>query len=156
MDNLSGLRNFQLFAISEKGNISNQKLRNCWVAKTLMSSKILCKLSSFSKKIYPKLFAISVQIFRDSWNTLSIFKDFLQKASSENDKHMLMKQKYNSAQLLPSRVTKGGKPCLHSALTHIQNIDMKKMSNKFVRGNNHIFGWFCRHAIALILETKCP
>ena len=34
---LSDLYNFQLFASSIEGNISHQKLRNCWVAKKLMS-----------------------------------------------------------------------------------------------------------------------
>jgi len=34
---LSNLSNFQLFASSIEGNISHEKLRNCWVAKKLMS-----------------------------------------------------------------------------------------------------------------------
>ena len=34
---LSDLCNFQRFASSIEGNISHQKLRNCWVAKKLMS-----------------------------------------------------------------------------------------------------------------------
>ena len=48
--NLNSLCNFQLSGINNKGNIGNQKLRNCWVAKTLMSSFILFKVWSFSKR----------------------------------------------------------------------------------------------------------
>ena len=34
---LTNLLNFQLFASNIDGNISHQKLRNCWVAKVLTS-----------------------------------------------------------------------------------------------------------------------
>ena len=40
---LSSLGKFQLFAIHKNGTSYNQKLRHCWVAKTLMSSYSLCK-----------------------------------------------------------------------------------------------------------------
>ena len=50
--------NFQLFAVNSKTNGSNQKLQNCWVAKTLMSPYILCKVCGVSKRISTKLFGI--------------------------------------------------------------------------------------------------
>ena len=76
---------FQLFAINNKENCSSQRLRKCWLAKTFMSStdsvRYICS---------------DAQSFRDNWNfydVLSIFKDFiLLLASSENDKHTLMRQ----------------------------------------------------------------
>ena len=51
----------ELFANSNKENIGSQKLRNYWVA---MSSYILCKARSFSKKISSKLFGIPGWKFR--------------------------------------------------------------------------------------------
>ena len=45
----------ELFSNNNKENIGSQKLRNYWVA---MSSYILCKARSFSKKISSKLFGI--------------------------------------------------------------------------------------------------
>ena len=56
----------QLFAINNKENSSKQKLQNCWMAKTLMNSYILCKNWDFSKRISPKLFGISGPNFRDN------------------------------------------------------------------------------------------
>ena len=38
-----------------QGNGSNQKLQNCGVAKTLMSSYILCKVWDLSERICPKV-----------------------------------------------------------------------------------------------------
>ena len=43
--NLTNLCNFQLFASNSEENISDQKLRNCWVQKN--KRYILCKISSF-------------------------------------------------------------------------------------------------------------
>ena len=43
--NLTNLCNFQLFASNSEENISDQKLRNCWVQKN--KRDILCKISSF-------------------------------------------------------------------------------------------------------------
>ena len=40
--NLNSLCNFKLFASTFEGNISHQKLRNCWVAK-----KLKLKLQNF-------------------------------------------------------------------------------------------------------------
>ena len=51
----------ELFANNNKENIGSQKLRNYWVA---MSSYILCKARSFSKKISSKLFGIPGGKFR--------------------------------------------------------------------------------------------
>ena len=48
--NLSSLCKIQLFAINNKENSSNQKLRKNWAAKTVMSSYILCKIWGFSKE----------------------------------------------------------------------------------------------------------
>ena len=69
-------------------------LYNCWVVKTLMSSYILCKFSGFSKKISPKLFAISGSNFQRELKLLFSFniQRFNSLASSDNDKHMIMKQ----------------------------------------------------------------
>ena len=62
--NLSSLSKFRLFAINNKGNSSNQILRNYWVAKTLMSSHILCKVRNFFKRISLKLFGTSGSNFQ--------------------------------------------------------------------------------------------
>jgi len=83
---LSNLCNFQLFAIfssfasSIEGNIRHQKLRNCWVAKKLMSRTSPVKFGVFR---------------RENLNcyALSIFRVFILLASSDSDKHMLMRQK---------------------------------------------------------------
>ena len=50
---LSDLCNFQLFASSIEGNISHQKLRNCWVAKKLMSHTSLVKFRVFRREFLP-------------------------------------------------------------------------------------------------------
>jgi len=47
---LSNLCNFQLFASSIEGNISHQKLRNCWVAKKLMSRTSPVKFGVFRRE----------------------------------------------------------------------------------------------------------
>ena len=44
------LSNFQLFASSIEGNIRHQKLRNCWVAKKLMSRTFPVKFRVFSRE----------------------------------------------------------------------------------------------------------
>ena len=62
----SSLRYFQLFSVYNKGNISNQKPRNFWVAKTLMSLYILRKFWVFQRELlrnYP-----SGSNFRGNWN----------------------------------------------------------------------------------------
>ena len=77
--NLSNVCNFQPFASNNKENSSNRKLRNCWVAKTLMSPYIVCLFSRFSKIISPRLFGISGSNFHDNLNcyVLSIFREFV-------------------------------------------------------------------------------
>ena len=93
---LSNLCNFQLFASNIEGNIGHQKLRNCCVAKKLMGHKFSVKYrvleEDFSETIRCTYWA---QIFRDNWNcyALSIFIVFTLLASSDSDKHMLMRQK---------------------------------------------------------------
>ena len=47
---LSNLCNFQLFASSIEGNIRHQKLRNCWVAKKLMSRTSPVKFGVFRRE----------------------------------------------------------------------------------------------------------
>ena len=94
--NLSNVCNFQPFASNNKENSSNRKLWNCWVAKTLMSPYIVCLFSMFSKIISPRLFGISGTNFHDNWNcyVLSIFREFVLIAWSENEGHnMLISQK---------------------------------------------------------------
>ena len=72
----------QLFAINNKENSSKQKLQNCWMAKTLMNSYILCKNWDFSKRISPKLFGISGPNFQRQRNCYA-FSIFGLLASSE-------------------------------------------------------------------------
>ena len=145
--NFSNLCNFQLFAIIIERNISHRKVRNCWVARKLMSHTFFVKFRVFTALftntralkitsrihncIFPKrsvkmidgsekrkrqlVFEVQssrvyekrskreflrnhsvnrAQIFRDNWNFyyLSIFRDFILLASSNNDEHMLMRQ----------------------------------------------------------------
>ena len=59
--NLSSLFKFQLFPINT-GSIQN--LPNYWVAKTLMSSHILCKVWDFFKRISLKLLRTSGSNFQ--------------------------------------------------------------------------------------------
>ena len=92
---LSNLCNFQLFASDIEGNISHQKLRNCWVAKKLMSHTFSVKFRVFRREFLRNHSVYWAQIFRDNWNcyALSIFRVFILLASSDSDKHMLMRQK---------------------------------------------------------------
>ena len=82
---LSNLCNFQ-------GNISHQKLRNCWVAKKSMSHSFPVKFRVFGKEFLRNHSVYWAQSLRDNWNcyALSIFWDFFLLASSDSDKHMLM------------------------------------------------------------------
>ena len=48
---LSNLCNFQLFASSIEGNYRHQKLRNCWVAKRLMSRTSTVKFRVFRREL---------------------------------------------------------------------------------------------------------
>ena len=70
--------------------------KNCWVGKTWMSSCILCKFSSFSKENFSETIRyIGLKRLGDNWNcyALSIIGHFTLLALSDNDKHMLMRQK---------------------------------------------------------------
>ena len=82
---LSNLCNFQ-------GNISHQKLRNCWMAKKSMSHSFSVKFRVFGKEFLRNHSVYWAQSFTDNWNcyALSIFRDFILLASSDSDKHMLM------------------------------------------------------------------
>ena len=88
---LSNLRNFQLFAISIEGNISHQQLRNCWVARKLMSLTSPVKFRVFRREFLRNHSMNWTQIFRENLNSyaLSIFRVFILLASSDSDKHML-------------------------------------------------------------------
>jgi len=92
---LSNLRNFQLFASSIEGNIRHQKLRNCWVAKKLMSRSSAVKFRAFRREFLQNHSMNWTQIFRENFNcyALSILRVFMLLASSDSDKHMLMRQK---------------------------------------------------------------
>ena len=56
----------QLFAINNKENSSKQKLQNCWMAKTLMNSYILCKNWDFQREFLRNYSVYPAQIFRDN------------------------------------------------------------------------------------------
>ena len=92
---LSNLYNFQLFASSIEGNIRHQKLRNCWVAKKLMSRTSPVKFRVFRREFLRNHSMNWTQIFRENLNcyALSIFRVFILLASSDSDKHVLMRQK---------------------------------------------------------------
>ena len=92
---LSNLCNFQLFASSIEGNIRHQKLRNCCVAKKLMSRTSPVKFRVFRREFLRNHWMNWTLIFRENLNcyALSIFRVFILLASSDSDKHMLMRQK---------------------------------------------------------------
>ena len=92
---LSSLCNLQLFASSIEGNIRHQKLRNCWVARKLMSRTSPVKFEVFRREFLWKHWMNWTQICRENLNcyALSIFKVFILLASSGSDKHMLMRRK---------------------------------------------------------------
>ena len=92
---LRNVWNFQLFASNIEGNISHQKLRNCCVAKKLMSHTFSVKFRVFRREFLRNHSVYWAQIFRDNWKcyALSIFRVFILLASSDSNKHMLMRQK---------------------------------------------------------------
>ena len=92
---LINLSNFQLFASSIEGNIRHQKLRNCCVAKKLMSRTSPVNFGVFRREFLRNHSMNWTQIFRENLNcySLSIFRVFILLASSDSDKHMLMRQK---------------------------------------------------------------
>ena len=63
---LRNLCNFQLFASSIDGNISHQKLRNCCVAKKLMSHTFSVKFRVFRREFLRNYSVYWAQIFRDN------------------------------------------------------------------------------------------
>ena len=63
---LSDLRSFQLFASSIEGNNSHQKLRNCWVAKKLMSHTPPVKFRVFRGEFLRDHSIYCDQIFREN------------------------------------------------------------------------------------------
>ena len=95
MIKLNNLCTFQLIASSIEGHIKHQKLRNCWVAKKLMSRTSPVKFGVFRREFLRNHSMNWTQIFRENLNryALSIFRVFILLASSDSDKHMLMKQK---------------------------------------------------------------
>ena len=92
---LGNLCNFQLFASSIEGNMRHKKLRNCCVAKKLMSRTSAVKFVVFRREFLRNHSMNWTQIFRENLNcyALSIFRVFILLASSDSDKHMLMRQK---------------------------------------------------------------
>lgn len=93
---MSNLCNFQLLASDIEEHISRQKLRNCRVAKTLISHTFFVKFrvlkkENFSENIryvglkFSAITEISCSAFNIYW--------FILFALSDNDKHMLMRQK---------------------------------------------------------------
>ena len=100
---LSNLCNFQLFASCIEGNIRDQKLRNCWVAKKLTARTSPVKFGVFRREFLRNHSMNWTQIFRENLNcyALSIFIVFILLASSDRGKHMLMRQKvYTKIRLL--------------------------------------------------------
>ena len=78
-----------------KAILKELQLRNCWVAKKLMSHTFFVKFRVFKREFLRNHWVYRAQIFRDNWNcyALSIFRCFILFASSDNDEHMLMRQK---------------------------------------------------------------
>ena len=74
-----------------EGNISHQKLRNCCVAKKLMSHTFSVKFRVFRREFLRSHSVYWAQIYRDNWNcyALSTFRVFILLASSNSDKLML-------------------------------------------------------------------
>ena len=62
----SNLCNFQLFVSIIEGNISQQKLRNCWVAKELMSHTFSVKFRVFRRQFIRNNSLYWAQIFSDN------------------------------------------------------------------------------------------
>ena len=91
---LGNLCNIQLFASNIEGNIRHKKLRNCWVAKKLISRTSPVKFGVFGREFLRNHSMNWTQIFRENLNcyALSIFRVFILLASSDSDKHMLMRQ----------------------------------------------------------------
>ena len=95
---VSNLRNFQLFASDIEGNISHQKLLNCWVAKKLMSHTFSVKFRVFRRefRFSETIRCIGVKVSEKTANCYALsklFRVFTLLASSDSDKHMLMRQK---------------------------------------------------------------
>ena len=63
---LGSLCNFQLFASNTERNISHQKLRNCCVAKKLISHTFSVKFLVFRREFLPNHSVDWAQIFRDN------------------------------------------------------------------------------------------
>ena len=78
-------------------NIIHQKLRNCWVAKKLMSRTSPVKIRVFRREFLRNHSMNWTQIFIENLNcyALSIFRVFILLASSDSDKHMLMRRSVN-------------------------------------------------------------
>ena len=78
-----------------KAILKELQLRNCWVAKKVMSHTFFVKFRVFKREFLRNDWVYRAQIFRDNWNcyALSIFRCFILFASSDNDEHMLMRQK---------------------------------------------------------------
>ena len=95
--NLSNLCNFQLFASSIEGNIRHQKPAKLLGGKLkkLMSRTSPVKFRVFRREFLRNHSMNWTQIFRENLNCYvhSIFRVFILLASSDSDKHMLMRQK---------------------------------------------------------------
>ena len=76
----------QFFSSLLEGNISHQKLRNCCVAKQLMTHTFSAKFRVFRKEFLRNRSVYWAQIFRDDWNchALSIFRVFILLTTPEN------------------------------------------------------------------------
>ena len=87
--------------IYTEGNISDQKLRNCWVAKKLMSHvlTLFVNFRVFKGEFLRNHSAHRDQIFGDNGNVdcncyaLSILRDFTPLTPPDNEKHLFMRQK---------------------------------------------------------------
>ena len=70
---LSNLISFQLFASNIEGNISHQKLRNCWVAKKLMSHTFTVKFRVFRGEFSETIWCIGLK-FSEITDTVMPFQ----------------------------------------------------------------------------------
>ena len=76
---------FSAFESNIEGSISHLKLRNCWVAKKVMSHAFFATFRVFKRGFLWNHSVYRAQLFRDNWNcyALSIFRGFILLASSD-------------------------------------------------------------------------
>ena len=90
---LSNLCNFSPLQAILKDISAIKNCRHYYVAKNLMSHTLSVKFRVFRREFLRNHLVYWTQIFRDNWHcyVLSIFRVFILSASSDSDKHMLMR-----------------------------------------------------------------